>query len=419
MLENVLKHHYPDQEYIIPIEILRGCLDDANAYYADYRYPAHEVNDHEQFVMMVYRRNIEKHQDQVASQLLVESPEYQERQEKERIRQEKLETERLEKLAVWTKNSRLQRIHNMSIPDQGHINVAKLCHEAEDYHWEFYEQFFSPEYCGWDVPYDGQWQGWQFPPEAGPISENFFSATGSIFISDGVTKGEPVPKWNFIMTYGFHVCGYKLNSLGRFEPSEYHHTKQGFTEWLKKEQRKRDGTFIEHGTVTYWENLFGGVMKAVFADQLESDQPTITDAPRHLHHLVVAYWGADVCASYTELENEKNFKEIMLGCLPGGEHHERSQRYFKTENAGRKGCNNLKLTLNLATLDTPLTPEADEALVDHVYGLAMNSPLAGKEYKEPLKDKLDRWALEAKQRYDDGYIWDDNARAEAEQESQD
>jgi hypothetical protein len=47
------------------------------------------------------------------------------------------------------------------------------------------------------------------PKEAGDISDLFFSATGTIFVSYGVTKGEPVYEWNYVTTYGVFVCGKK------------------------------------------------------------------------------------------------------------------------------------------------------------------------------------------------------------------
>jgi hypothetical protein len=200
MLENVLKHHYPDQEYIAPIDVLRECWDDANEYYANYRYPAHEVNDHEKSVVRTFQNNLEKHQDEVATQLLEESPEYQLRREAERLRQDKLAAEFEVNMATCRASQLSRRQHDMEVPQKGRVNIAILCHQMEDYHWEFFEQFFSKEYCGWNVQYDGQWHGYWFPKEVGDLSEILFSTTGTLFHSDGTEKGEKIPEGNYVMT---------------------------------------------------------------------------------------------------------------------------------------------------------------------------------------------------------------------------
>jgi hypothetical protein len=72
----------------------------------------------------------------------------------------KLEAERNEKWLMSEKNCRRRAVHDAGLPQRGCLDIATLCYEAEDYHWEFFmEQFFCKAFCGYDVEYDPIWRG--------------------------------------------------------------------------------------------------------------------------------------------------------------------------------------------------------------------------------------------------------------------
>jgi hypothetical protein len=51
-------------------------------------------------------------------------------------------------------------VHDAGLPQRGCLDIATLCYETEDYHWEFFmEQFFCKAFCGYDVGYDPIWRG--------------------------------------------------------------------------------------------------------------------------------------------------------------------------------------------------------------------------------------------------------------------
>lgn len=404
-------------EYIIPLDVLRICWDNANAEFADCRHQ--DANEHELIVLAEYRRNVERHQDAMAALIVENSPEYQVRREAERVRQETLDAEFTANMATWQASQLRRRQHDMEISQKGRVNIAILCHEMEDFHWEFFEEFFSKEYCGWDVKYDGQWKGYWFPKEIGDISELLFSTTGTLFRSDGTEKGERLSEWNYVMTYGALVCGYPLNSMEHLSPNDYRRAIHGLNAWLKQEQGKRDGTFIEHGTSDYWEQFLGAVTLALFGDELDKAQ--CIDSPRNIYRLVAARWSEGERSPYPEILDEKSFTAFLRGCLEGGEHYERASHYFKTEDAGRKKVEKFQLTLNPECIPAPeLTREEENAAVDHAVDMIKSSHVAYIPPKMDIKTQMEGWyqvALENSKK--DPFHGDDNARAEAGCESQD
>ncbi len=337
------------------------------------------------------------------------------------FRQEELEAEWKMNMAIWEASRQKRRQHDMEVPQKGRLNVALLCHQVEDFHWEFFGQFFCKEYCGWDIQFDSIWNGYEFPEKADEISNLLFSTTGTIFEPEDGKKGAKIPEWNYVLTYGFFVCGYPLNSENHLSPNDYRRAVHGLNAWLAREKGKRDGDIVEYGSFDYWTQLFRGVAMAVFGDELNKEQ--CTDAPRNIFHLVAARWNQEERLPFPELKDEKTFRTFLHACCEGGEHHEKASHYFHVKVVKHAGTEKLRLTFNPECLPAPeLTPEEDEALVDHVF--EMGKKLGVLNVKEPPKENLvtrlqREFEINAKKHAENDYCFDDNARAETECESQD
>jgi hypothetical protein len=194
-----------------------------------------------------------------------------------------------------------------------------------------------------------------------------------------------------------------------------------------QEKGKRDGTIVEHGTFTYWEQLFGGVLQAILADKLdENSQYTLRDSPRNFFHLVAARWSEEERFYYPELANPRAFTTFLRGCMEGGEHHERSQRYFKVEDVGRKKVEMFKLVFDLDSLPDPILTREEykerERLAANLIQLPSPSSgvTFGGTFKEDLATRLEREFHENARKYDLALgSGDPNFDAEAACESQD
>jgi hypothetical protein len=286
--------------------------------------------------------------------------------EAERQRQEAAAAKRAAAMEVWSGNQRLRRAADRELKGEARYSVAKLCELAEDYSYEFFSTFFSPEYCGFEVEYDVGWKGWRFPEEAGEISEFLFSRTGSLFIGDGTTKGELVPEWNFVMTYGHFVCGYPLNAIDRFSSEQYARSIRGFSNCLVREKAKRDRTLFEYGSEGHWKDLLEKVTVALFTGIEDGRR---YEAPRTLFGLVATCFeeAKESTALYPELASEKTFRAFLEDCLEGGKLYDRSLRYFRVRERGRSKVRKFEIVFNPECLaDEPneeeLTKEDEKKL---------------------------------------------------------
>lgn len=162
----------PDTFYDPNNEYLRTCWEKANIEArprvdtTDYYYKPPHREDHIRDVEANFRRIIHDDQELLAQDLRKTTPEYKAQMEADRLRQEELEAKQEEKMAIWEESQRRRRIHDAEIKPR-RVNRDILCHEMEEYHAEFFEQFFSEDYCGWKVEFDSVWKGYTFPWEAG------------------------------------------------------------------------------------------------------------------------------------------------------------------------------------------------------------------------------------------------------------
>jgi hypothetical protein len=377
----MLEKYHPDLEYDASIEFVRACWEDAlvacippESVIASYYFRPPTRSDYELNVQAQFHKYIEEDQKRIAQEIWEASPEYKAAHEGERLQKEKLDAEWEVNMAVWEANQLRRRQHDMDVSQKGRLNVAALCYEAEDYHSEFFGQFFSKEYCGWNVEYDPIWKGYQFQKEVGGYSTLLFSTTGTLFRTDGSEKGEMVPEWNYVMTYGHLVCGYPVNSMDHLSPNNYRKAVHGFAAWLKEEKGKRDGSVVEYGTFNYWKQLFEGVILAVFGNELEKEE--CTDAPRNIFRLVAARWSEEERAPFPELVDEKAFRTFLRDCCEGGEHCKRASYYFKTEGIRQDHTEKFKLTFNPKCIPPPeLTPEQKKMAEEHLTELMMRCGL--------------------------------------------
>jgi hypothetical protein len=401
-----------DLFYASTIEYLRELWELANQETSKYLY--NNKSDRLLWCRIKYTELIGEDLEELAEEIWRESEEYKAKVEAERRRREKREAEFEANMARWENNQRLRRVHDMEISVKGRLDIEALCHLAGDYHSEFFEQFFSREYCGWPVQYDPVWKGYWFPKEAGELSELLFSATGTLFRTNGDEKGEKIPEFNYVMIYGAFVCGYPLNSLDHLSPNDYRRAVHGFAAWLTREKGKREGTLFEYGTFAYWTALLEKVTIAIFGGRLdENDRCTLREAPRNLHRRIKDCWTRDELALFPELVYEKTFKEFLYACLEGGKHRERSLGYFKVTKGGRAKVEKFELVFNPECIPAPEPSEEERARWDdHCANLMSGSSFVFKAPGEPpLPPEED----------DSGedYFRDENAEAEAELEAVD
>jgi hypothetical protein len=369
-----------DLVYDPSIEDLRELWARANAETSKYLFNGGNRKSRRDSTLLRYTDLIGAELDEIAEEMRRESPEYKAALEAGRRKREKLEAEREAKNAVWAANQRRRRQRDMDIQSRGKADIGLLCSAAEDYASEFFGQFFVEEYCGWNVQFYSNWNGYWFPEAAGEISELLFSATGTVFLTDGEKRGEKIPEWNYITTYGHFVCGYPVKLVGnvyRFSPNNYRRAVVGFAAWLREEEDKRSGKLIPHGSYEYWTELLIAVTAALFDGNLDANsRGTVRDTRREIYRKIKSTLTDEELSLYPELANEKTFKKFLFGLLEeennreGGNLREWSLEYFRVTKSVSHNTELFELTFNPGCL-----PEEREKAEEHCIRLMTSSSL--------------------------------------------
>jgi hypothetical protein len=242
------------------------------------------------------RQRIEKEHDADIEQAYYDSPEEMAKREAIRLQEEKALAERDANLKLWETNQRKRRVADMNLPDLGHLDIHLLNYEGQRLAHKFYREFFSPEFCGFDVIY--RHRGYRLPPESG-YHHLLFSVTGTVFDQSELLKTGDYKNYdentamiegsNFILIYAVFVCGYPAPD-NWLSPNNYRRAVHGFANWVKQHTDIEEGKVLEHGTRQYWERLFNTVTTGIFELQAEN---VVKDFPRNLYNSVLGYWGEE------------------------------------------------------------------------------------------------------------------------------
>jgi hypothetical protein len=182
-----------------------------------------------------------------------------------------------------------------------------------------------------------------------------------------------VPCSGFVWTYGVVVCGYPISEKTKRFPDkeDYKRSILGYVTWLRKQIGNKNKKKTGHlpGTPEYWLGLFKWIILGFFKG---NEKSVLIEAPRTLFKLVTAFMNdKEEQSFYSELKDEKAFKQFMLDCMPEGKHEDLADRnehcWFTVANASRPKAEKFKVTYS--------DPENREEVVKIAAGIMMNSGL--------------------------------------------
>jgi hypothetical protein len=342
-----------------------------------------------------YAKDIEMEE---ARQRRINSPEYKAEQEARRIAREKQEAEYQAKREFWADNQGRRRQKDALLPPENLIEREWDFPAQENAH-EFYQEFLSAKHMGYTAQYEPRMTGYRLPEESG-LDQYLFDLSGvvydqTVFLETGEWEGgtERIGCSSFVWTYGMVVCGYDISAkTGRFPDKEdYKRSILGYVTWLREQIGEQEKARTGHlpGTPEYWLNLFGHITLAYFkkyTDEELTKSPYLTEPPRTLFKLVEAYMNDKVEQSfYSELKDEKAFKQFLLECMPGGRYAEiadlNKNCYFTVANASRPKNEKFKITFS--------NPKDRELPMEVIESIMANAGLKLHKMEEPPKNPKD------------------------------
>lgn len=410
------ERYHSDLVYAPSIEYLRERWAEACKEAATYNC----CNDYERDCLATFRNYLTQDLEDVAVYIWENSAECKAQVEAERLQKEKLKAEQEANTAFCKENQARRREHDAKLPDLGRQNIEDLVYHGLDFAHNLYQEFLSKEFYGWNAEYDPSRKGF-FLPSNSPHSHLFFHMSGAIYDdTNGTENQKPIGKRKgFIVFYGYFALGYEpKGETHDFLAKDWKRALNGYASWLAHKRGVQEGTILEYGSFDYWEQFYDKVTAAMFWDCLEEKDGKLEgfflDSPRNIFKTVEARVDKEERDRFAELKDEKTLKAHLYACCEGGEYHERSSHYFKTENVGRRKVERLKLTFNPECMPKPeLTPEEQERLYDHCAALATGS---GKVFiappvEENLQEQLEReFHIHAKEHEENPYLGDANVR---------
>jgi hypothetical protein len=365
-------------------------------------------------------KDIEKEE---ARQRRLASPEYKEAQEKKRIKREKADAEHNAKIDFWFANAGKRRLHDALLinPFPGIKKLPserELNHTGAAYAHEFYREFFSEAFTGYDALYDHRMGGYRFPEESG-IGHLVFKLNGDVWDQSGYDETgewddtEKDPCTGFIRIYAAWVCGYDCRNGHILDLDDWEKAHLGYAVWLnerlKEKHKEKQG--YKPGTPEYWLNLFGHITLGLFKDYTDEEldkSPSIIEAPRKLFKTVTVPMEKEERELFSVFEGEKAFKQFMLDCMPGGRYAEiadlNKNCFFTVADASRTKAERYKITFSRPE-DRELPMEVVKSIMGNV-GLKLHTMEKPPE-KWPINwEKVNAEAAEIRERLE--REWDES-----------